>query len=238
MSDAPHNLLVQTCSDWGLNLNPTQLDQLAHYAQLLREWNERINLTTITDLGEIYRRHFLDSLSLARFWGTGPQSLVDIGSGAGFPGLVLKILRPELRLTLVESVGKKAEFMRHVARELNLYAVRVLDVRAEDVGRNAAERAKHDLVTARAVAELRVLVEYALPLLQMHGRLLAAKGPAVYSEVAAAEHALRVLGGKVVGIEPVELPGQDAHVVVLVEKINPTDPRYPRAAGVPTRKPL
>ncbi len=235
MSD---DLLVQTCTDWGLSLDATQLDQLAHYAQLLREWNERINLTTITDPAEIYRRHFLDSLSLARFWGAEPQSLVDIGSGAGFPGLVLKILRPELRLTLVESVGKKAEFLRHVAHELHLHAVRVLDSRAEDVGRNAADRGKHDLVTARAVAELRVLVEYAVPLLQMHGRLLAAKGPTAYTEVAAAEHALRVLGAKVVGVEPVALPGQDAHMVVTVEKIGPTDPRYPRAAGVPTRKPL
>ncbi|WP_129627356.1 16S rRNA (guanine(527)-N(7))-methyltransferase RsmG [Candidatus Oscillochloris fontis] len=235
MSD---DLLVQTCTDWGMSLTPTQLDQLARYAQLLREWNERINLTTITDLAEIYRRHFLDSLSLARFWGSGPNSLVDIGSGAGFPGLVLKILRPELRLTLIESVGKKAEFLRHVAHDLDLHAVRVLDARAEDVGRNTAERATHDLVTARAVAELRVLLEYALPLLHIRGRLLAAKGPTVYTEVTAAEHALRLLGGKLVGVEPVALPGQDAHVVVIVEKVNPTDPRYPRAPGVPTRKPL
>ncbi len=236
--DDPHDLLIQTCAAWGIALSPQQLAQLRSYAQELRSWNERLNLTAISDLAAIYRLHFLDSLSLARFWGDGPRSLVDIGSGAGFPGLPLKILRPELQLTLVESVGKKAEFLRHMAGELGLSGLRVLVARAEDVGRDRAEREAHDLVTARAVAELRVLVEYALPLLEVGGRLLAPKGAAAPGEVAAAARAVELLGGAPAAVEPVELPGLDSRVVVIITKLRPSDPRYPRAPGVPGRRPL
>ncbi|NTW96955.1 MAG: 16S rRNA (guanine(527)-N(7))-methyltransferase RsmG [Oscillochloris sp.] len=236
--DTPEHLLTQTCAAWGIALSADQIAQFARYAEELRRWNERLNLTTISEPVEIYRRHFLDSLSLARFWGAGPVSLVDIGSGAGFPGLALKILRPALRLTLVESVGKKAEFLRHIAHELDLPGVRVFASRAEDVGRDSAEREAHDLVTARAVAELRVLVEYGLPLLRARGRMLAPKGAAAHDEAAAAAQALRVLGGVLVGVEPVDLPGLDSHAVVIIDKVRPTDPRYPRVPGVPARKPL
>lgn len=236
--DSPEQLLLTTCAAWDIDLHADQLAQFATYAQMLQHWNDRINLTTIRDPHEVYRRHFLDSLSLARFWGSDPLRLVDIGSGAGFPGLALKILRPSLRLTLVESVGKKADFLRHMVQALDLADVRVLTARVEELGRVTGEREGYDLVTARAVAELRVLVEYALPLLQVHGRLLAPKGAAVHAEVAAATHALQVLGGQLVGVEPVDLPGLAAHSVVIIAKVAPTAARYPRSVGLPTRKPL
>lgn len=238
MLDTSESLLIQTCASWGIRLSTAQLVQFAAYAVALREWNERINLTAISALDEIYCRHFLDSLSLARFWDHPPTNLVDIGSGAGFPGLPLKILQPDLRLTMVESVGKKAEFLRHIAATLGLSDVSVLAARAEDVGRTRAERAVYDLVTARAVAELRVLVEYSLPLLRVGGRMLAPKGAAAHNEAVAAQRAIELLGGKLVAVEPVELPGRDAHAVVVIDKIRPTDPRYPRVPGIPVRKPL
>ncbi|NNJ09370.1 16S rRNA (guanine(527)-N(7))-methyltransferase RsmG [Chloroflexales bacterium ZM16-3] len=236
--DTPEYMLAQTCASWGLPLDAGQLAQFAAYARDLRTWNERVNLTAISEPVEIYRRHFLDSLSLARFWGDDPGSLVDIGSGAGFPGLPLKILRPALRLTLVESVGKKADFLRYMVGELGFNGVRVVAARAEDVGRDRAERAAHDLVTARAVAEMRILVEYCLPLLQVGGRMLAAKGAAAHDEVAAAARAIALLGGDLAGVESVDIPGLDAHAVVIIDKVRPTGPRYPRAPGVASRKPL
>jgi 16S rRNA (guanine527-N7)-methyltransferase len=236
--DTPEHLLTTTCAAWGIALSAEQLAQFATYAADLRRWNSQINLTAISEPAEIYRRHFLDSLSLARFWGDSPASLVDIGSGAGFPGLPLAILRPSLRLTLVESVGKKAEFLRYMAGALGLGAVRVLTARAEDLGRDRGEREAHGLVTARAVAELRVLVEYGLPLLKIGGRMLAPKGSAAYDEAAAAGHAIEALGGDLVAVEPVDLPGLDSHAVVIIDKLRPTDSRYPRAPGTPGRKPL
>ncbi|MEI7644291.1 MAG: 16S rRNA (guanine(527)-N(7))-methyltransferase RsmG [Chloroflexales bacterium] len=236
--DTPEHMLAQTCAAWGFALSAGQVAQFAAYAEELRRWNERINLTAITEPVEIYRRHFLDSLSLARCWGDTPASLVDIGSGAGFPGLPLAILRPSLRLTLVESVGKKAEFLRHMKDLLGLAEVRVITSRAEDLGRARGERESHALVTARAVAELRVLVEYGLPLLKVGGRMLVPKGAAVHAEVTAAGRAIKVLGGKLVAVEPVDLPGLDAHAVVIIAKLRATDPHYPRAPGTPSRKPL
>ncbi|MEI6776674.1 MAG: 16S rRNA (guanine(527)-N(7))-methyltransferase RsmG [Chloroflexales bacterium] len=236
--ETPELVLTQTCAAWGITLSARQLAQFAAYAEELRIWNERVNLTAITAPAEIYRRHFLDSLSLALFWGDSPSSLVDIGSGAGFPGLPLAILQPGLRLTLVESVGKKAEFLRHMADLLELVGVRVLTARAEDLGRDRGERHSHSLVTARAVAELRVLVEYGLPLLKVGGRMLAPKGAAAYDEATAAGRAIKVLGGTMVAVEPVELPGLDFHAVVIIDKLHPTDPHYPRAPGVPSRNPL
>jgi 16S rRNA (guanine527-N7)-methyltransferase len=236
--NTPEHLLAETCAAWGMRLSAEKMAQFAAYSSELRRWNERFNLTAISEPTEIYRRHFLDSLSLARFWGVGPASLVDIGSGAGFPGLPLKILRPALRLTLLESVGKKADFLRHMASELGLAEVRVLAARAEDVGRDRAEREAHDLVTARAVAELRVLVEYGLPLLRVGGRMLAPKGAAAHDEAAAAARAIKLLGGALVAVEPVELSGLDSHAVAIIDKLRPTDSRYPRAAGVPRQKPL
>jgi 16S rRNA (guanine527-N7)-methyltransferase len=236
--DTPEHVLTDTCAAWGIDLSAGQLAQFAAYADELRRWNERVNLTAISDPTEIYRRHFLDSLSLARFWGNAPAGLVDLGSGAGFPGLPLAILRPGLRLTLVESVGKKADFLRYMAGALRLDGVRVLTARAEDLGRDRGERERHGLVTARAVAELRVLVEYGLPLLRVGGRMLAPKGAATAAEVAAARQAIQTLGGQLVGVEPVALPGLDSHAVVIIDKARPTDARYPRSPGTPRRQPL
>jgi 16S rRNA (guanine527-N7)-methyltransferase len=238
MNDPAVALLVTTAASWGIALSPAQLGYFARYAQVLADWNAHTNLTAISTPEAIYRRHFLDSLSLVRFWGDPPARLIDLGSGGGFPGVPLKIVRPELRLTLVDSVAKKTAFLNHLVQELGLEGVQVRTARAEELGRDPAEREQYDVVTARALAELRVLAEYALPLARVGGRVLAPKGAAASAEATAAARAITLLGGAPAECLPVDLPGQDDAVVVVIRKVAPTDPRYPRAVGVPRRRPL
>ncbi len=232
------NLLATTAAAWGHPLSSAQLDQFGVYAVELRRWNERVNLTAITDEPGIVTRHFLDSLRCANSWGAAPGNLVDIGAGAGFPGLPLKILRPELQLTLVESIAKKAAFLRYMVDTLGLNDVEIVVARAEAVGRTPAQREHYDLVVARAVAELRVLAEYCLPLCRIGGRFLAPKGARIEDELRAALPAITQLGGRLVGIEPVELPELEPRSLVVIEKISRTPPQYPRAPGVPAKRPL
>jgi 16S rRNA (guanine527-N7)-methyltransferase len=232
------DLLAATAAAWGYPLSTNQLDQFNRYAAELRSWNERINLTAIADDSGIVTRHFLDSLRCARSWGSAPQSLADIGAGAGFPGLPLKILRPELQLTLVESIAKKAVFLRHIVDTLGLAHVEIVVSRAEAVGRDPAQRERYDVAVARAVAELRVLAEYCLPLCRVGGRFLAPKGARIEDELQAALPAIGQLGGQLVGVEPVDLPEVEPRTLVVIEKIAPTPPHYPRAPGIPAKRPL
>jgi 16S rRNA (guanine527-N7)-methyltransferase len=231
-------LLHTTAAAWGLALSQRQLDQFDAYATELQHWNDQLNLTTVTSRDAIITRHFLDSLRCALSWGDAPATLADIGSGAGFPGLPLKILRPELQLTLVESIEKKAQFLRHMAAALGLDDVQVLAARAEAIGQEPGQRERYQVVAARAVAELRVLAEYCLPLVALGGRLLAPKGPQAAGEAALADRAIQELGGRLLAIEPVELPGEPARTLVVIEKLTATPPRYPRRAGIPSKRPL
>ncbi len=235
---SPQTLLAETAAAWGLPLTETQLKQFAAYTSTLQIWNVRVNLTAITDPEGVVVRHFLDSLRCASAWGATPASLIDIGSGAGFPGIPLKILHPSLRLTLVESVGKKAAFLGHIVERLALDDVTVLDSRAEVVGHDPQHREQYDVATARAVAGLRVLAEYGLPLVRLGGRLLAPKGADVAAELTAARRAIKILGGEVPAVEPVTLPGVDPRTLVVIGKTRATPLEYPRAVGVPARRPL
>jgi 16S rRNA (guanine527-N7)-methyltransferase len=232
------DLLATTAAAWGYPLSPAQLNQFDVYAAELRRWNERVNLTAIADDLGIVTRHFLDSLRCAQSWGVAPQSLVDIGTGAGFPGLPLKILRPELQLTLVESIAKKATFLRHMVDTLGLTNVEIVVARAEAAARDPAQRERYDVAVARAVAELRVLAEYCLPLCRIGGRFLAPKGARIEDELQAALPAITQLGGRLVAIEPVELPELEPRTLVIIEKIIPTPQQYPRAPGIPAKRPL
>lgn len=238
MTSSPPQLLADTAAAWGLPLDAAQRAQLDLYADELLAWNAHTNLTAIRTRDEVYVRHFLDSLVLARHWGAAPASLVDIGTGAGFPGLPLKILRPELRLVLLDSVGKKTAFLEHLVGRLGLADVRVVTGRAEELGRDPRERERHDVVTARAVADLRVLAEYALPLLRLGGRLLAPKGAGAAVEAQDAASAITTLGGELSAIEAVELPGVEPRALVVIAKVRPTDRRFPRGVGLPAKKPL
>ena len=232
------DMLLNTARAWGLRLDQRQIEQFARYSAELRAWNARVNLTAITDEEGIVARHFLDSLRCALSWGDAPSSLIDIGSGAGFPGLPLKILRPELRVALVESVSKKAAFLRHMITVLDLRDVTVLTARAETVGRDPQHREQYDVVTARAVAKLATLAEYCLPLCRVHGRVLAPKGSDIADEVARARTAIERLGGRVIDVESVTIPGVEPRTLVVIAKVAPTPAAYPRAVGVPARRPI
>lgn len=227
-------------SGLGFALTADQLAQFAAYEALLLEWNERIALTAIRDRRALRIRHFLDALTCATV--TGPldgRTLIDIGSGAGFPGLPLKILYPGLRLTLVDSVAKKARFLELVAAELGLSDMVVLAERAEVLGQDAAHREAYEWAVARAVAELRVLVELLLPLCRAGGAALAQKGDSAAAEVSAAGPAIAALGGAAPRLSPVRLPDTEAtHYLVVIPKIEPTPARYPRRAGMPAKRPL
>jgi 16S rRNA (guanine527-N7)-methyltransferase len=232
------DLLTTTAAAWGMPLSSTQIEQFATYAAELRRWNERVNLTAIADGTGIVTRHFLDSLRCAMSWGAEPQRLVDIGAGAGFPGLPLKILRPALELTLVESIAKKAAFLRHMVDTLGLTHVQIMIARAEVAGRDPEQRERYDVAVARAVADLRVLAEYCLPLCRIGGRFLAPKGAHIEDELRSAQPAITQLGGQLVAVESVELPDLEPRTLVVIEKITATPPQYPRAPGVPAKRPL
>jgi 16S rRNA (guanine527-N7)-methyltransferase len=225
---------------FGIHLSGRQVAAIQSYEHDLLEWNQRFNLTAIRDTDGIRTKHFLDSFSCVLAWkGNPPTRLVDVGTGAGFPGLALKILYPAMRLTLVESVGKKAKFCRHAADAMKMDGVEVLAARAEDVGQMSAHREQYDWAVARAVADLPVLAEYLLPLLQVGGHMLAQKGASGPAEVHKTEPALKLLGGQMRQLIPVELPGvADERYLVVIDKVAATPEGYPRKAGIPGKKPL
>jgi len=224
----------------GLKLTSDQLKAFRDYEQELMTWNEKFNLTAIREVEGIRTKHFLDSLSaLLELKDPEPGTLVDVGTGAGFPGIPLKIALPELRLTLVESVGKKSELCRHVVNRLQLEDVEVLTLRVEDMGQQSRYREHFDWAVARAVSSMPVLAEYLLPLVRVGGGLLAQKGENAHAEVQSAEKSIRLLGGTLRKISLVTLPGvADERYLVVVDKKAATPAQYPRHAGLPTKKPL
>ncbi len=223
----------------GLELTPAQVNAFQTYADLLEEWNAKFNLTAIKDAPGIQVKHFLDSLSLLKVLRPGPVKLMDVGTGAGFPGLPLKIICPALSVTLVEATGKKVAFCEAVIEKLNLSGVQVVKARAEEVGQDPAHREQYDWVVARAVAEMPILAEYLLPLVKRGGHALAQKGERAPAETQTAESAVKKLGGELEQIIPVELPGiVETRYLVVFKKIAATPPRYPRRPGVPAKTPL
>lgn len=224
----------------GIRLTKDQVDALRVYEHELLEWNARFNLTAIDDPQKVRIKHFLDSLTcLCVLRETPFESLIDVGTGAGFPGLPIKIVYPHIRLTLVESVGKKAAFCRHMVETLGLDNVEVIQERAEALGHIQMHREQYDWAVARAVAILPVLAEYLLPLVRMGGGMLAMKGELAPAEAHAAEHAARVLGGHLRRLVPIHLPGvAEERYLVVMDKIAATPKPYPRRVGLPAKKPL
>lgn len=234
-------LLVAAASALGVELGAEEVALFGRYAEEIAAWNRRFNLTRIDTPEGIAVQHFADSLACLGGVQASSRSLrvVEVGSGAGMPGLPLKIVRPDWRLTLVESVGKKAGFLANVVRVLRLENVSVEARRAEDVGRDAAHRESYDLALARAVARLSVLAEYMLPLVVVGGRMLALKGSDIDEEVARAGHAVTALGGSLVEVREYSLPGIDGErALVIIDKVAATAEGYPRRAGVPAKRPL
>ncbi|MCI0714496.1 MAG: 16S rRNA (guanine(527)-N(7))-methyltransferase RsmG [Chloroflexi bacterium] len=222
-------------------LTDGQLEQFKVLVDELLDWNaSRVNLTAITDRREIEVRHLLDSLSLLKYIDF-PQNatVVDVGTGAGFPGFPLYFIRPDLHVTFIESVGKKTAFIEHIADKLHLENITILMARAEEAGQNSDYRAAFDIVTARALAYLPTLAEYLLPLCKVGGKCVAMKGKSTEREIEDAGYALEILGGKVSGVHEVRLPEvENSHYLVVIDKISPTPDKYPRRAGMPSKRPL
>lgn len=221
----------------GHELTDIQTTQLCHFGDLLLEWNLRLNLTRITDPHEVILKHFIDSMVLSKF--ISGMSFADLGTGAGFPGVPLKILRPDLDVVLMDSLKKRLNFLDIVIKTLNLQGIKTLHARAEDFGRDVHYRGYFDTVSSRAVARLPVLLEYALPVLKVNGLFLAPKGSQVDNELAESQKALSLLGGIVEGIEHFNFgEGAEHRAVVLIRKVRETPSQYPRQAGIPSKDPI
>ena len=237
-----HEFFAYIQEQWHIQLPKRAWDQMDIVAQELQLWNEsRVNLTSITEMSDIIVRHFLDSISiLAEVEILEGAKLADVGTGAGFPGIVLKIARPDIQLTLVESFGKKADYLRHVVTQLNWGEdVQVVQERIEDVGQDAAHREQYDVVTARGLAYMPTLAEYLIPLCKIGGMAIAQKGDDPEHEIEDGRYAVEILGGKVDKIIPVSLPTLETpHHLIILKKETSTPEKYPRRAGMPTKRPL
>jgi 16S rRNA (guanine527-N7)-methyltransferase len=221
----------------GIELSGQQLDQFRLYGDLLLEWNQKMNLTRIVEPQEIILKHFVDSLSISQY--LEGLKIADIGTGAGFPGVPLKIIRPDLKLYLVDSLNKRLDFLREVVLRLGLNEVEIIHARAEEMGRNRRYRAGFDIVTSRAVARLPVLLEYAVPLLKVKGIFIAMKGSQAEDELAEAKGALVKLGAEVVKVAKFSLGAEAEHrSIIIIQKISVTPDEFPRKPGVPSKYPL
>ena len=227
-------------ADLGFLLTDRQKEQYERYFELLVEWNEKINLTAITEKDEVYIKHFYDSIApiLQGLIENQPIRLLDIGAGAGFPSLPMKILFPELDVTIIDSLNKRINFLHLLAEELGLSGVHFYHGRAEDFAQDKAFRAQFDLVTARAVARMQVLSELTIPYLKVGGRLLALKASNAPEELEEAKNALNLLFSKVEDNLQYELPNGDPRYITIVEKKKETPNKYPRKAGLPNKRPL
>jgi len=231
---------AQELAAQGISLTDRQKEQFDHFFRLLVEWNEKMNLTGITEEGQVYIKHFYDSITPAFYFPFDKvQTVVDIGGGAGFPSIPLKICFPHLKMTIIDSLNKRMSFLTHVASELGLENVQPVHGRAEDRGQEPAYREGFDLVVARAVARLNLLSEFCLPFARVGGHFVALKGAEITPELNEAKKAIKTLGGKTRKVETFQLL-EDAgeRNIVVIEKIEATPKGYPRKAGVPAKKPL
>lgn len=233
-------IFYQDLAKLGFELTDLQKKQFHRYFQLLVEWNQKINLTAITAEEEVYLKHFYDSLApiLQGYVQNEPISLLDIGAGAGFPSLPMKILFPQLEVTIIDSLNKRIQFLHLLAEELGLEGVHFYHGRAEDFAQDKQFRAQFDLVTARAVARMQVLSELTIPFLKVGGRLIALKASSAEDELHQAKNALNLLFAKVLENVDYQLPNGDPRTLTIVEKKKETPNKYPRKAGVPNKRPL
>ncbi len=233
------SLFVQGLRQLDTKVTDEQVDQFLRYRQELLDWNARFNLTAITDPDEILFKHFLDSLSLLAVYDKPQARVLDIGAGAGFPGIPLKILRPQWKIVLLEATGKKVTFLQHVIETLHLRGIKAVHGRAEELGRQQQYRASFDLVTARAVASLSTLLEYAAPFCRVGGRIVFPKKGDLAEELAQGKHAASQLGAVFKTDSTVTLPGlEDGRRLLVWQQIKPCPAEFPRSGSVMAKKPL
>lgn len=235
------HIMNTSCKDINLEFNEYKYDQFMNYMTLLKEWNEKINLTSITEDEQIVKKHFIDCMKIFKFSPllTPSKKIIDIGSGAGFPGIPMKIIFPDSTYYLLDSLNKRVNFLNQVVSNLNLSDINAIHGRAEDFARNIEYREKFDFAVSRAVANLSVLAEISLPFVNVGGYFVAMKGPSVENEIASARNALGILGGKLEDIIEVNIEDTDLkHNIVIIKKVKKSSNAYPRKAGVINKKPL
>lgn len=234
------DVLLKGIEELNLEFTETDKSRFIDYKELLKEWNEKINITTITEDREVDIKHFLDSLttlSLDLF--QGDKSLIDIGTGGGFPGIPLKIMRDNLDVTLLDSLNKRIVFLDEVIDKLGLKNIRAVHGRAEELSRTDEYRENYSIAISRAVASLDTLTEYCLPFVEMGGHFIAMKGPDIEEELNESKNAINKLGGKIIETKIVTLPESDIkHSLIVIEKIQNTPQKYPRGGGKPRKDPL
>lgn len=234
------DLMKRAANEAGLELTELQYEQFIKYMRLLQEWNEKINLTAITDDEEVIKKHFIDCIKAFKSDTIkNAKTIIDVGTGAGFPGLPIAIMNPNVKVTLLDSLNKRINYLNTVVRELGLKNVTTIHSRAEDGARKPELREKFDVATSRAVANMAVLSEYCMPYVKKDGYFVALKGPAVDEELKNATNAIKTLGGELKEIIEVSIEETDLkHNIVEVKKLNPCSKTYPRKAGTITKKPL
>ena len=222
----------------GVRFSVEQIEQFYKYMNLLIEWNEKMNLTAITEPKEIILKHFIDSITILKYIDDNSK-LVDVGTGAGFPGVPLSIMNPTLKITLVDSLNKRLIFLQEVVKELNLKNIEIVHARAEEFGQNKNYREKFDIATSRAVANLATLSEYLVPLVKISGKIISMKASNAKEEINDAQKAIEVLGGKIEKIEEFDLPESDiGRTIIIIDKNKCTPAIYTRKAGTPAKEPI
>jgi 16S rRNA (guanine527-N7)-methyltransferase len=240
MSKVLREMLIEGARELEIELSEKQVKQFLTYLEILRDWNKKMNLTSLKDPKEIVITHFLDSLTVNKgIEEIGSIRVIDLGTGAGFPGIPLKILRPEILLSLLDSSRKRIDFLKYLSKSLKLKGLEIIWGRAEEYGRKEEYREKYDIVLARALARLDVLVELGIPFLRIRGLFIAQKGQKLKEELEEARRAIEILGGELKGIIPLRLPfSHKLRKLVIIEKILETPPRFPRRSGIPQKRPL
>ena len=238
MSEEFKNKLINLSTKINIELSDENAEKFYNYMNLLLEWNEKINLTAITEEDDIILKHFIDSLTVLKYIKDG-EKIIDVGTGAGFPGIPIAIEKKKCQITLLDSLNKRILFLEDVANKINLENVRCIHGRAEDLGQNKQEREKYDISISRAVANLSTLVEYLMPFVRIGGKVICMKGPDCDEEIENAKFAIKELGGKIAKVDTLQLPDSDiSRTIIIIEKIKETPNKYPRKAGLPSKEPL
>lgn len=236
--DVFQGILNDKCQKIHIKLREEQIKKFYTYMNLLLEWNEKMNLTAITEPNEVILKHFIDSLTISKYIEDDP-TVIDMGTGAGFPGIPLKIVREDINITLVDSLNKRIKFLDEVIDKLDLQNIETVHARAEEFGRGVKYREKFDYATSRALANLSILAEYLIPLVKIKGKVISMKGSTVDEEIENSRKAINVLGGKISGIDEFDLPDSDIkRNIIIIEKIRNTSNKYPRKAGTPAKDPI
>lgn len=232
------NIITNQANKINTKLSEEKIENLYKYMNLLIEWNKKINLTAITDEKDIITKHFIDSLTINKYIRENTK-LIDVGTGAGFPGIPIKILREDIEITLLDALNKRLIFLNEVINEIDLKNITTFHYRAEEAGKNKEYREQFDIATSRAVAPLNILVEYLLPFVKIGGKCICMKGNNIKEEIQESKKAIEMLGGKIEEIDEFELP--DSNIkrnIIIIKKINKTPLKYPRKAGIPHKEPI